>query len=131
MYRPRLCLTDCLCSQVPLVKYLRAHGHKDTPIVLAEGTPTPADWLNTSVNGVWDNEKNAALRTQYEILLASGEDKSLLHYVSANELFRKSLTPGPEGLDANPTVGGIHSSDLGQFEIADFYAGFLPTVLKK
>ena len=39
------------------------------------------------------------------------------------------LFAGPEGLDANPTVGGIHSSDLGQYEIADFYVGFLPSVL--
>ena len=54
----------------------------------------------------------------------------MLHYVSANELFKPSLTPGPEGLDANPTVGGVHSSDLGQFEIANFYANFLPTIIK-
>ena len=45
------------------------------------------------------------------------------------QLFRKSLTAGPEGLDVNPTVGGVHSSDLGQYEIADFYVGFLPSVL--
>ena len=73
---------------VPLVKYLRAHGHAKTPIVLAEGTPTPADWLNSSVNGHWGNEKNAALRTQYEALLAGGEDPALLHYVEADDLFR-------------------------------------------
>ena len=115
---------------VPLVKYLRAHGHATTPIVLAEGTPTPADWLNSSVHGVWPDEKNAALRSQYEALLAGGEDASRLHYVSANELFRKALTAGPEGLWANPTVGGIHSSDLGQFEIADWYVGYLPSVLR-
>ena len=115
---------------VPLVKYLRAHGHATTPIVLAEGTPTPADWLNSSVHAVWPDEKNAALRSQYEALLAGGEDASRLHYVSANELFRKSLTAGPEGLWANPTVGGIHSSDLGQFEIADWYVGYLPSVLR-
>ena len=63
-------------------------------------------------------------------LLAGGEDASRLHYVSANELFRKALTAGPEGLWANPTVGGIHSSDLGQFEIADWYVGYLPSVLR-
>ena len=38
-------------------------------LLQAEGTPTPADWLNDSISGVWGNEKNAALRTQYEVLL--------------------------------------------------------------
>jgi hypothetical protein len=38
-------------------------------LLQAEGPPTPADWLNDSISGVWGNEKNAALRTQYEALL--------------------------------------------------------------
>ena len=48
---------------------------------------------------------------------------------SFTKLFKRVLTPGEEGLDVNPTVGGIHSSDLGQYEIADFYMGFLPSII--
>lgn len=128
------CLPNMNAAQVtsrtgPLVKYLRAHGHASTPIVLAEGTPTPGDWLNASTTGVWSNEKNDALRSQYEALIKGGEAPDLLHYVSAAELFKTSLTNGVEGLYANPTVGGVHSSDLGQYEIADFYTHFLPAVI--
>jgi hypothetical protein len=129
------CLPNMNTAQVtnrtaPLVKYLRANGHKLTPIVLAEGTPTPGDWLNSSVNRHWGNGKNSALAAEYDKLIAGGEDPKLLHYVSANQLFSKTLTPGPEGRDTNPTVCGIHSSDLGQYEIAEFYTGFLPTVMR-
>ena len=80
--------------------------------------------------GVWAaNPSNVALRVQYAALLATGEDPALLHYVSTDQLFRKVLTPGAEGRDVNPTVGGVHSADLGQYEIADFYVTFLPTIL--
>ena len=49
-------------------RYLRAHGHAATPIVLAEGTPTPGDWLNATVTGDWvtGQRKNRALRAQFE-----------------------------------------------------------------
>ena len=36
---------------------------------------------------------------------------------------------GSEGKDVNPTVCGIHSSDLGQYMIADFYSKFLPPLI--
>ena len=54
-----------------------------------------------------------------------------LHYVSANDLFDFDLKDGSgtEGRDVNPTVCGIHSSDLGQYMIANFYAKFLPPVI--
>jgi hypothetical protein len=114
----------------PLVRFLRAHGHPTTPIVLAEGTPTPADWLNASANPGAQSAsdlRNAALRAEYAKLLAAGVVG--LHYVEAGSLFRDRITPGPEGWEVNPTVCGVHSSDLGQYEIADFYAGWLPAVL--
>ena len=31
---------------IPLIKYLRTHGHPTTPIVLSEGTPYGTDWAN-------------------------------------------------------------------------------------
>ena len=115
----------------PLVRLLRSaacHGDA-TPIVLAEGTPTPADWLNSSVNSEWANPKNLALRVEFDKLTAAGVKH--LHYVGANELFNFALKDGPgtEGADVNPTVGGIHSSDLGQYEIAEWYARYLPPII--
>jgi hypothetical protein len=73
--------------------------------------------------------KNAALRTEYEKLITAGVKH--LHYVGANELFSFALQDGPgtEGVDVNPTVGGIHSSDLGQYEIAEWYAKYLPPII--
>lgn len=71
--------------------------------------------------------RDAALRAEYAKLLAEGVEG--LHYVEAGSLFRDRITPGPEGWEVNPTVCGVHSSDLGQYEIADFYAGWLPTLL--
>jgi hypothetical protein len=128
------CLPNMNTEQVtnrtaPLVKALRACGHATTPIVLAEGTPTPGDWLNNSVQQVWDNAKNDALHKQYDMLVAEG-DKNL-HYVEAAQLFKGVLTPGTEGQDVNPTVCGVHSSDLGQYEIASFYAKMLPSLIAK
>ena len=95
-----------------------------------EGTPTPSEWLNNSAADHWGNTKNDALRIEYEKLLANGV--SNVHYVFANDLFvygGHTLTPGPEGRDVNPTVAGIHSSDLGQYEIASYYIEMLPQII--
>eukprot|EP01052_Picozoa_sp_SAG31_P018110 SAG31_NODE_1269_length_9066_cov_7.882792_3_plen_98_part_00 len=81
------------------------------------------------MNQRWGNVKNAALAAEYLKLLDGGEDPKLLHYVGASPLFSKTLTPGPEGRDVNPTVSGVHWSDVGQYEIAEFYFTFLPTVM--
>ncbi len=129
---PNMNTAQVVNRTIPLVQYLRANGHPTTPIVLAEGTPTPADWLNDNATGTWSNPKNAALREQYNKLLAAGGAASKnLHYVSANDLFDFDLKDGSgtEGRDVNPTVCGIHSSDLGQYMIANFYAKFLPPIV--
>lgn len=126
------CLPNMDAEQVtnrtaPLVRYIRDNGHPTTPIVLAEGTPTPADWFNASINGVVPDPRNTALRAQYDALVAAGVTN--LHYVTAGELFIPQLTNGSEGKDVNPTVCGVHSSDLGQYELAAFYTGFFRTLL--
>ena len=108
---------------VPLVRYLRAHGHPHTPIVLAEGTPTPGDWLANSVTGDWSNSKNDALRTAFDSLAPMDQN---LYYVSAEKLFRYKLTRL-----VNPTVCGVHPGDLGQYEISNFYVSFLSQILNK
>ena len=122
-----LIVIDCLPNMggptvsartVPLVHYLRnSTKHRNTPIVLAEGTPYPAEWLDGPPFA--DAAKNKALRNAYNTLLTSGVQN--LHYVEGKDLFKNPLV--------NPTVGGVHSSDLGQYEIADYYVGYLPTVL--
>ena len=99
---------------------MRKHGHTTTPIVLAEGTPYPAEWLNGPPYA--DASKNAALKQAFDTLVGSLGVKGL-HYVKGSDLFKSEFV--------NPTVGGVHSSDLGQYMIADFYVKFLPTLLKK
>jgi hypothetical protein len=44
-----------------------------------------------------------------------------LSYVYGKDLFKSPLV--------NPTVGGTHSSDLGQYMIADYYVKYLPIVI--
>ena len=129
---PNMNAAEVTNRTVQFVEMIRAQPqHATTPIILAEGTPTPNEWLNSSSTGVWKNAKNAALFAEYTKLVAKGV--AGLHYVDANELFiyggSRSLTPGVEGKDVNPTVCGIHSSDLGQYEIASFYVGMLPAIL--
>ena len=117
------CLPNMHASMVanrtaPLVRYLREHGHLTTPIILAEGTPYPGQWMNGPPFP--DQPKDDALRAAYESLVSSGDKH--LHYVHSSDLFKSPLV--------NPTVAGTHSSDLGQYEIADFYVKTLPGILQ-
>ena len=96
----------------------RQHGHPTTPIILAEGTPYPGQWMNGPPFP--DQPKDDALRAAYESLVSSGDKH--LHYVHSSDLFKSPLV--------NPTVAGTHSSDLGQYEIADFYVKTLPGILQ-
>jgi hypothetical protein len=107
-------------NTIPLIQYLRnSSNHKNTPIILAEGTPYPAEWLNGPPFA--DASKNKALRDAFNTLIANGVKN--LHYVEGKNLFKNPFV--------NPTVGGVHSSDLGQYEIADYYVGYFPTILNK
>ena len=133
------CLPDMSAAEVtartaPLVAQIRAQPHHAaTPIILAESTPTPGEWLNNSATQTWGNARNAALRVEYEQLLASGVEG--LTYVVASDLFvysgGRSLTPGAEGREVNPTVDGVEASDLGQYEIAEFYVALFKTLLPR
>eukprot|EP00055_Hartaetosiga_balthica_P010139 m.42323 g.42323 ORF g.42323 m.42323 type:complete len:792 (+) comp7052_c2_seq1:61-2436(+) len=104
---------------VPLVQYFRSHGHPHTPIVLPEGTPS-AQYHAFSEDISSLLEKNRALKSAYDKLLANGDTN--LHYISANVLLPNPLE--------NPTVGGVHPSDLGQKEIADNYIPILKTIIE-
>ena len=67
-----------------------------------------------------DAAKNLALKQAYTKLVAEGVKG--LTYVVGKNLFKSPWI--------NPTVGGVHSSDLGQYNVADYYVGLLPKVLK-
>jgi hypothetical protein len=128
---PNMVPATVAAKTVPLVKYLRANGHASTPIVLAEIPPKcESNWFQTTrAHGAPSLAKSAAmndaLRQSYENLTASGDTN--LHYVYGSQILA-----GQEGEGAfvNPTVGGTHPADLGQYDMADFYSQFLPTVIK-
>jgi hypothetical protein len=108
-------------NAAPLVKYLRANGHANTPIVLAEGTPAGGEWLLKGTAASMQSKRDA-LRKAYEGLQAAGD--SNLHYVNSSQLF-----PPPYNRHENPTVAGCHPTDLGMELVARFYTGFIPKVL--
>ena len=123
---PNMQAATVAAKTVPLVKYLRANGHATTPIVMAEIPPTcESNWFNTAKGLAKNAAMNAALHLAYENLTASGDTN--LHYVHGSQILA-----GEEGEGAfvNPTVGGTHPADLGQYDMADFYSKFLPTVIK-
>lgn len=106
----------------PLVRYFREHGHETTPIVLTEGTQYGDDWFvnNTATE---QQRKRAALKAAYEALVAAG-DKNL-HYQEGPPLYQHNNAD----LLTNPTVGGTHPSDLGQYAIADAWVPVLQALL--
>ena len=107
----------------PLVAALRACSHATTPIVLAEGTPQPYTWFRGARA---HDARNAALREQYDALVADGD--AHLHYVAERDLFGGAPWDRDD-TDENPTVGGTHPSDLGEYDMALFYEGFLGQLL--
>ena len=88
--------------------------------MLAAGTTYGDHWFSPSGN---DN-KRAALKAEYDKLVAAGDEH--LHVVldTKEELFGSNPY-------VSPTVGGTHPSDLGHREIANFYAAYLPPLLDK
>ena len=71
-----------------------------------------------------DAQMNAALKASYENLTASGVKN--LHYIKGEDILGGSEG---EGKWFNPTVGGTHPADVGQYDMADFYTGYLRTLL--
>ena len=64
--------------------------------------------------------KRAALREQYDLLLADG-------------LTNLGYVPGPDLLDGDtatsPTVEGTHLTDIGMLSVANYYSQYLPAWL--
>ena len=117
------CLPNLSAEQVsqrtaPLVNYLRGHGHATTPIVLAEGTTYGDHWISPGPN----DGKRAALEAAYQQLVDAGDTP--LYLVSNRD---DKLFAGDELI--NPTVGGVHPTDLGHREMAAYYEQLLPKLL--
>ena len=69
---PNMNAASVAAKTVPLVNYLRAHGHATTPIVLAEIPPTTCEdsWFNLA--SLQKNaDMNAALHTACKIVMLS------------------------------------------------------------
>ena len=109
---------------VPLVKQIRS-ALPNTPIILAESTTSGPAWTSSSAAEV-QRQRWEALWFSYKYLVNEGMDD--LHYVYAGELYRIEDDPRQP---INPTVGGIHPSDLGHYAMTQFYTKFLPTILKE
>jgi hypothetical protein len=106
-------------NAAPLVRYLRANGSAAlAPIVLVEGTRDGTAWLLPGM-AAQQAAKQAALRAAYNTLMAEGVQN--LYYVNMSDLSDPVL---------DGTVCGVHSADYGTYNIAKFYAQFLPSILQ-
>jgi lysophospholipase L1-like esterase len=109
--------TSIAANAVPLVQYIRSHGHPDTPIVLAEGLPFGRAWAVPD-QAAEQAASNAALAAAYQQLLAAGDTH--LHYVHTAELF------GPLASLDSATANGLHPTDIGMHDMAAVWISQLP-----
>eukprot|EP01047_Picozoa_sp_COSAG01_P041561 COSAG01_NODE_3573_length_5920_cov_3.554372_4_plen_163_part_00 len=107
------------------VAYLRANGHKDTPIILAEGTSYTDAWARPTV-ALESATRRAILRRVYLELLEAGESSTTLLYVNGSQLWGRDAD---EVARASPTVLGTHPNDLGEERLAFFWRGFFRELL--
>ena len=107
----------------PLVRFLQANGTRGAAVVLVEGSEAGLGWAS---NTTWPgrNPGNVALRAAYERLAQAGTRR--LHYVSSSELYARAALYGGAG---DVTMGGVHPGDVGTRATAEFWIGFLPTLM--
>lgn len=122
---PAVFVIDCLPNMSPaqvtertiaLVRQLRS-ARPDTPILLVESRRNTDSWINPTLQTL-HSEKHAALKTEYDKLLAEGVKG--LHYLSGNDLL---------GDDSEAATDGSHPSDLGFFRQADAFEPVLRKIL--
>lgn len=93
----------------PLVIYLRSK-RASAPILLVGPPQYGGDWIDSTLN----DAKRAALQTAYSNLVAAGVTN--LHIIlNSKDEFYASLPL------LSPTVEGTHPTDLGHYDIAQFY----------
>ena len=74
---------------------------------------------------VQSDERNAALREQFDEIAQTDNN---VYLVTENELFGGAPWDRAD-TDENPTVGGTHPSDLGEYDMALFYQDYLSQLL--
>lgn len=131
-----LIVIDCSWNMSPtaisarapvLVAYLRAHGHPKTPIVLVEGTTGGQQWISNSsepgtqsepIGGIDEPSNRVALKSAFDGIVAKTKDANL-HYVDGDALYHHTAGQTARAwLDfEDPTVGGIHPTDLGHTQV--------------
>ena len=97
----------------PFVRLVR-EKHPQTPIILAENCGKPSD-----------HEQNMQLRTQYDKLVAEGVPA--LYYLPSEKDGEAMLLSCKE----NPTVDGLHPTDLGFYMMANYYEPLIRELLDK
>lgn len=103
---PNMTLEHINTNTIPLVDIIRAQ--RSAPIVFVEGTIFEKSFLDGRLNREL-HEKNAALKKQYQKLLANGYRD--IYYIESE---------GALGVDHESTVDGVHFTDLGFMRFADF-----------
>jgi hypothetical protein len=127
-------------NMAPLVAYLRANGHATTPIVMAEGTTAGQHWINPSPThggvtcGAISCQQTAsrlAFEAAFQAIIEKTGDRNL-HKVPGDALFHHVANGTALKWEASyedPTVGGLHPSELGHTRVAEYYQAFLPPLL--
>ena len=109
---------EIAANAVPFVRYLRANGTApNAPVVLVEGTRDGTGWILPSMFAQ-QAAKQVALRQAYNTLRGEGVEN--LFYVNMSNLSDPVL---------DGTVCGVHSADYGTYNVAKFYAQWLPSIL--
>ena len=104
---PNMNIEEVHKNVMPLVETIRAK-HPTTPIVFVENIKYTMSSFEEDVNNEL-NEKNKALRTEYDKLLSKG----ILNLVYIDN-------KGAIGDDNEATVDGVHLTDLGFMRFADY-----------
>jgi hypothetical protein len=145
-----LIVIDCSWNMSPgeitarapvLVAYLRSHGHATTPIVFVEGTTGGQQWISNSslpgtsgvIGGIDEPANRVALRAAFAAIVAKTPADKNLHLVDGDSLFHHSKGGTERAWEPtyeDPTVGGVHPTDLGHTRMSEFFQVFLPPLLK-
>jgi hypothetical protein len=104
---PNMTAAEVTANVIPLARMLR-EKNPNTPIVFIENLMYAKSFFEDGMNRML-NEKNQALKTEYEKLLKQGMKR--LIYIDSE---------GATGIDNEGSVDGVHLTDLGFSRFADF-----------
>lgn len=113
--------TSIAANAVPLVHQYRQAGHATTPIVMVEATPMGNSWA-VAAQAQGQAQSSAALRGAFDQLVAAGDAN--LYYVNSSQLF------SPPSMMDTPCANGLHPTDQGMIDVADFWIRYLPTIIQ-